>query len=150
MILSDQHFALLPQINEGSSLVSAVRRSSVESGSSITAQEQSYGEAEYLNSCAACHGFYGAGDGPLTEVLLKRPADLTALSKKNGGEFRYYQIFAVIDGRCIVASHGPREMPVWGRQFLEDDAKTYGPIGGEAATQERVHALTEYIATLQR
>jgi mono/diheme cytochrome c family protein len=116
----------------------------------VTAQEQSYGEAEYLNSCAACHGFYGTGDGPLVEVLMKRPADLTALRKKNGGEFPYYQIFAVIDGRSIVASHGPREMPVWGQQFLEDDAKTFGPIGGEAVTQERIHALTEYIATLQR
>ncbi|TKB35361.1 MAG: cytochrome C, partial [Mesorhizobium sp.] len=24
-----------------------------------TAQEMSYGEAEYLNSCAVCHGLYG-------------------------------------------------------------------------------------------
>lgn len=116
----------------------------------VAAQEQSYGEAEYLNSCAACHGFHGRGDGPLAEVLMRRPADLTVLKKKNGGEFPYYQVFAVIDGRSIVASHGAREMPVWGRQFLEDDAKTYGQIGGEALTQERVHALTEYIATLQR
>lgn len=114
------------------------------------AQEQSYGEAEYLNSCAACHGLYGRGDGPLAEVLMKRPADLTALEKKNAGEFPYYQVFAVIDGRSIVSSHGSREMPVWGLQFLEDDSKTYGPIGGEAVTQERVHELTNYIATLQR
>ncbi|TIP52960.1 MAG: cytochrome c, partial [Mesorhizobium sp.] len=41
-----------------------------------TAQEMSYGEAEYLNSCAVCHGLHGKGDGPLGNVLLKRPADL--------------------------------------------------------------------------
>ena len=116
----------------------------------VAAQEQSYGEAEYLNSCSACHGIDGTGDGPLVDVLMKRPADLTALKKQNGGEFPYYQVFAVIDGRSTVASHGDREMPVWGRQFLENDSRTYGPIGGEAVAQERIHALTEYIATLQK
>ncbi|WP_342634691.1 c-type cytochrome [Borborobacter arsenicus] len=114
------------------------------------AQEQSYGEAEYLNSCAACHGLYGRGDGPLAEVLTKRPADLTVLEMQNGGEFPYYLVFATIDGRSMTPSHGAREMPVWGQQFLEDDSKAYGPIGGEAVTQERIHALTNYIATLQR
>lgn len=41
-------------------------------------------------------------------------------------------------------------MPVWGREFLIGDEATYGPIGGEAITQERIHALADYLATLQR
>ena len=51
------------------------------------AQEMSYGEAEYQNSCAVCHGLEGQGNGTLADELIKRPADLTALAKKNGGEF---------------------------------------------------------------
>ena len=116
----------------------------------VLAQEQSYGEAEYLNSCAACHGPNGKGDGPMADVLMKRPADLTGLQKKNGGEFPYYRVFAAIDGRFIVPGHGDRDMPIWGRQFLEEDAKMFGPIGGEALAQERIHKLTGYIASLQR
>lgn len=49
------------------------------------AQEMGYGEAEYLNSCAVCHGLEGRGDGPLTEILMKRPADLTRISDVTGG-----------------------------------------------------------------
>ena len=113
-------------------------------------EKMSYGEAEYLNSCAACHGLHGRGDGPLADFLNQRPADLTLLSQKNGGEFPYYKVFAVIDGRHLVPGHGSSDMPIWGRQFIEEDAKTYGPIGGEAVTQERIHALTSYVAILQR
>lgn len=114
------------------------------------AQEMSYGEAEYLNSCAVCHGLDGKGDGPLGDVLLKRPADLTHLSDRNGGAFPYSRVFATIDGRFAVPSHGDREMPVWGRQFLEQDEKLYGPSGGEVVTTERIHNLAGYIQTLQR
>lgn len=114
------------------------------------AQEMSYGEAEYLNSCAVCHGAEGKGDGPLADELLKRPADLTRLAERNGGTFPYWRVFAVIDGRYIVPGHGDRDMPVWGRQFLEEDAKIYGPSGGEIVTTERIHNLAGYIQSLQR
>ena len=113
------------------------------------AQEMSYGQAEYLNSCAVCHGVYGKGDGPLRDLLIKRPADLTHLSERNGGTFPYSRVFASIDGRYAIPSHGKREMPVWGRYFLEDDAKTFGPSGGEVVTTERIHNLAGYIETLQ-
>jgi mono/diheme cytochrome c family protein len=113
------------------------------------AQEMSYGQAEYLNSCAVCHGVDGKGNGPLRDLLMKRPADLTRLSKRNGGTFPYSRVFATIDGRYAVPSHGDREMPVWGREFLKEDAKTYGPSGGEVVTTERIHNLAGYIETLQ-
>lgn len=119
-------------------------------GSPAAAQQMNYGEAEYLNSCAVCHGYYGNGDGPLADELRKKPADLTLLSERNGGEFPYWRVFETIDGRSVVGSHGPRDMPVWGRQFLGDDQKTYGEIGGEAVTQERIHALTDFVQTLQK
>ena len=114
------------------------------------AQEANYGLAEYLNSCAVCHGPDGKGDGPLAEELMTRPADLTVLSKKNKGVFPYHRVFAVIDGRYIVPGHGTREMPVWGRQFLEEDVKVFGPSGGEIVTTERIHELAGYLESLQR
>lgn len=114
------------------------------------AQEMSYGETEYLNSCAVCHGRNGKGHGPLAADLVKQPADLTRLSERNGGEFPYNRIFAIIDGRYVVPGHGDREMPVWGRQFLEQDTKMYGPSGGEILTTERIHELTGYVQSLQR
>lgn len=115
-----------------------------------SAQEMGGGQAEYFDSCAVCHGQEGKGDGPMTDELQKRPADLTRLAEKNGGEFPYARVFAVIDGRYIIRGHGEREMPIWGRQFLEADTKVYGPDGGEIVTTERIHELTGYIQSLQR
>jgi mono/diheme cytochrome c family protein len=115
-----------------------------------SAQETGYGEAEFRASCAVCHGPEGKGDGPLADELQTRPADLTRLAEKNGGEFPYYRVFAVIDGRYIVPGHGERDMPVWGRQFLGDDVKVYGPNGGEIVTTERIHELASYVQSLQR
>src|SRR4029079_15712053 len=114
------------------------------------AAQMSYGEAEYLNSCAVCHGLEGKGDGPLGDELVRRPADLTTINRRNGGTFPYAHVYAVIDGRYAVPSHGERDMPVWGRQFLEDDAKLFGPAGGEIVTSERIHNLAGYVQTLQR
>jgi mono/diheme cytochrome c family protein len=114
------------------------------------AQEVDYGQAEYMDSCAVCHGPDGKGNGPMAEELMTRPADLTVLSQKNKGTFPYNRVFAVIDGRYIVPGHGPREMPVWGRKFLEKDAEVYGPSGGEIVTTERIHELAGYLESLQR
>jgi mono/diheme cytochrome c family protein len=118
--------------------------------SPANAEEMSYGEAEFLNSCAVCHGVEGKGDGALGDELMKRPADLTRISERNGGTFPYARVFAVIDGRYVVPGHGEREMPVWGRQFLVDDTDLYGPAGGEIVTTERIHELTGYVQSLQR
>ena len=113
-------------------------------------ERMSYGEAEYLNLCAVCHGVEGKGDGPLSDLLVKRPADLTSISKRNGGRFPYARVIAVIDGRYDVPGHGNRDMPVWGRQFLEDDQRLYGPAGGEIVTTERINELAGYVQSLQR
>lgn len=119
-------------------------------GNAGWAEQMSYGEAEFLNSCAVCHGVEGKGDGPLGDELMKRPADLTRISERNGGTFPYDRVFAIIDGRYLVPAHGEREMPVWGRQFLKDDTDLYGPAGGEIVTTERIHELTVYVRSLQR
>src|SRR5690606_5378083 len=104
-------------------------------------EEKSYGEVEYLNLCAMCHGESGIGDGPLANDLYKHPADLTRLSARNGGEFPYWLVFATIDGRHAADQRDYRDMPIWAERFLEDDTRKYGPKGGEAVTTERIHQL---------
>lgn len=116
----------------------------------VVAEPTGYGQREFIDSCAVCHGKDGKGHGPQAGQLQKPPADLTRLAEKNGGDFPYWRVFSVIDGRYIVQAHGARDMPVWGRRFLPGDQDAYGPLGGEAMTQERIHQLTEYIQTLQR
>lgn len=119
-------------------------------GGSAAAQDMSYGEAEFMSSCASCHGIEARGDGPMLEVLRQRPTDLTTLQRENGGVFPYNRVYATIDGRFQVPSHGDREMPIWGRHFIEEDTKTFGEKAGEIVTDERIHELTNYIQTLQR
>lgn len=116
----------------------------------IAAQEMSYGESEFINSCALCHGVRGKGDGPLATELRTAPSDLSLLSERNGDEFPYQLVLAIIDGRYIVPGHGERDMPVWGREFSLSDKRLYGTEGGAAVTQERVRQLARYIETLQK
>jgi mono/diheme cytochrome c family protein len=70
--------------------------------------------AEFRNSCAACHGAEGKGDGPMAVLLTVKPPDLTVLAEKNQGNFPFSQVMRIIDGRAAVGAHGPREMPIWG------------------------------------
>lgn len=70
------------------------------------AEEVDAGKAEYLSSCAPCHGADGKGKGPLSAKLKTKPADLTALAKKNNGVFPVSAVYEAIDGRNAIESHG--------------------------------------------
>ena len=115
-----------------------------------SAQESGYGEAEYWDSCAVCHGPEGKGDGPLGDELQTRPADLTRLTEKNGGEFPYYRVFAVIDGRYIVPGTAKGICRSGAASFLMTTSKSMGLNGGEIVTTERIHELAGYVQSLQR
>jgi mono/diheme cytochrome c family protein len=78
------------------------------------AQKPDVGKAEYLSSCAVCHGTDAKGKGSLAGQLKAAPADLTQLAKKNGGVFPLNAVYEKIDGRQDVKAHGPRDMPIWG------------------------------------
>jgi mono/diheme cytochrome c family protein len=79
---------------------------------SARAEEVDAGKAEYLRSCAPCHGTDGKGSGPLSSKLKAKPVDLTAFAKKNNGVFPLSAVYEVIDGRNATGSHC--EMPIWG------------------------------------
>ena len=78
------------------------------------AQDSDASRAEYLSSCAPCHGTDGKGDGPLSSKLRAKLGDLTIFAKKNNGLFPVSADYEAIDGRHAIESHSTREMPIWG------------------------------------
>ena len=108
------------------------------------------GNADFLTYCAACHGVEAKGDGTVAEFLTITAADLTQLSKRNGGTFPRERAINVIDGRAEVKVHGPRDMPVWGDWFeFEASSSTAGKGAEEKVVRARINALVDYIETIQ-
>jgi len=75
------------------------------------------GADTYKAYCAACHGPDGKGNGPAATALKKAPADLTTIAKRNGRTFPTTDVESVIMGQQVLASHGSRDMPIWGPVF---------------------------------
>ena len=88
------------------------------------------GRQLFNQKCAICHGEEGKGDGTLGQQLKRPPADLSHLSRRNGGTFPFWQVYGKIDGREDIGAHGPREMPVWGT-----DERYVGTAGRLASGQ---------------
>lgn len=107
-----------------------------------SAQIADVGRAEYMSSCASCHGADARGGGPVATELKTPPADLTFLARKNGGVFPYDYVYQIIDGRgAPILSHGTREMPVWGYRFGPPQAFRY---------KARMLSVIDYLKTLQQ
>lgn len=102
------------------------------------------GAEVYRTYCVACHGDAARGDGPLAASMSRKPANLTEIAKRNGGEFPSDLVFRTIDGRQPVRGHGGPDMPAWGDAFVRSR---------EAGDAERVHkviqSLVDYIESLQ-
>ena len=120
-------------------------------GSALVVQRVSIGQSEYVANCAVCHGVTGKGDGPYAASLAIKPPDLTVLAKNNGGVFPTNRVSELIDGRAQVQGHGPREMPVWGEDYLSQAGREYDdyPINREAFVRGRILALIDYLYQLQ-
>lgn len=123
-----------------------------------SAQNTDIGRMEYQASCAPCHGVDAKGSGPVSKQLKTRPSDLTVLAKKNNGVFPARSVHEIIDGRNLVASHGPREMPIWGYRFVpsehydlkpSDDYIYSPPISHEEVVQARIRAVVDYLNRIQ-
>jgi mono/diheme cytochrome c family protein len=105
--------------------------------------EAAAGEVIFFRYCAACHGRSMKGDGPVASGLVKKPIDLTQLTKKNNGTFPFDKVAAMIDGRQSTRMHGTPDMPVWGEIF----SMTKGTDAPTAA--DAVKRITHYIWTQQ-
>jgi hypothetical protein len=79
------------------------------------------------------------------------PPDLSQLSKRNGGVFPFERVYKVIDGREEVKGHGPRDMPIWGRDYQLKAGRDYVDVGydPEAYVRGRILALIDYLNRLQ-
>jgi hypothetical protein len=90
----------------------------------------------------------GKGNGPIANALKSPPADLTQLSKNNGGKFPRQRVYEAIDGRAAVRAHGPRDMPVWGAKLKAGDVATGGSMG-EGYARANMMVLTRYLESIQ-
>jgi mono/diheme cytochrome c family protein len=101
------------------------------------------GQEMYTTYCAVCHGKDGKGAGPAAEALKVPPADLTMLASKNGGKYPALKVSAVIRGEEVLAAHGSREMPVWGKLFWSMSE------GHNSEVLQRVANLNKYVESMQ-
>lgn len=109
----------------------------------ITPTAPDSGKEMFNTYCAVCHGAEGKGDGPAFAALKKMPADLTVLSKNNGGTFPELRVYGAIKGDLNLPAHGSKDMPVWGLLFKSLHRSD------EAVTQLRLRNLTSYVESLQ-
>lgn len=100
----------------------------------------------FSEHCAQCHGVDGTGNGPMAKILTVHPADLTSLSKKNGGEFPAARIADIIRYGGDIQGHGDHIMPLWGRLFSSEGG---AGKGGGAYSRRAVIELKNYIETIQ-
>ena len=100
------------------------------------------GAQMFKTYCAVCHGAEGKGDGVAAPALRKMPADLTVLSRENGGKFPDIRVMNSIEGDADVTAHGSKDMPVWGTVFRRmQNAKGVALL--------RLYSLTRYIESIQ-
>ena len=116
----------------------------------VAADKVDLGKREYDSNCIACHGKDLKG-GAYVDFLKVTPPDLTQLSKKNGGVFPLERVYAVIDGRQEVKAHGPRDMPIWGRDYQIKAGEHYVDMNydPEAFIRGRIFALIDYLNRMQ-
>jgi mono/diheme cytochrome c family protein len=109
----------------------------------LKATSSASGKEMFASYCAVCHGTDGKGAGPAASALKTPPADLTQLSKNNGGTYPAMKVSSAIRGTNDLPAHGSKEMPVWGPLFWGLSS------GHEGEVQQRVSNLTKYVETLQ-
>lgn len=76
--------------------------------------------------------------------MVKKPANLVEIARRNGGQFPTELVFKTIDGRQPVRGHGGPDMPVWGDAFSKARE-----VGDEERVKAVIQSLVEYLDTIQ-
>jgi mono/diheme cytochrome c family protein len=98
------------------------------------------GADNYKAYCQQCHGAKMKGDGPAAKALNPKPADLTTIAKRNGGNFSERDVTDVILGNAHHSASS--EMPKWAPVFR-------AVSGDDNFAKLRTANLVEYIKDRQ-
>ena len=106
------------------------------------------GKYEFHQNCVICHGLDGKGDSIMMNLnlLADKPPDLTQLSKQHGGQFPFWQVYRIVDGREPVKGHGTPDMPIWGDLFTMQEGKS---LPSETKATGRILNLVHYLQSIQ-
>ena len=108
----------------------------------------STGASDFAELCAPCHGVTGVGNGPMAAELVKKPADLTGLSARNGGTFPMIKVMNKIWGYSRGAAV-PSMMPHFAPLLDSPTVLVDLGDGVETPTPQRLVDLADYLKTLQ-
>ncbi len=113
-----------------------------------TAQPQgdiNSGASIFKGYCRSCHGDDARGNGPIGVHLKVPPADLTQISKNNGGTFPADEVNEKIRNGGTVKGHGSAEMPIWGEAFaIVEGGQT------QAEVDQRIADLVAFLKVIQQ
>src|SRR3974390_265236 len=112
----------------------------------VVQSDPNSGKQMFTDYCAPCHGKDGTGNGPAASAMNKPPPNLAALAKNNGGEYPAAHVAAVLTFGNERASHGSKDMPVWGQLF---ERLNWSSSTKEVEAQQRINRLNSYIESLQ-
>ncbi len=114
---------------------------------------QKLGAQDFQMFCATCHGWGGAGGGPVADVLSVEPPNLTLIAHRNGGTFPNEKVYKVIDGVEMPRAHGTKQMPVWGVWFayeaIADSLHTGDKTPPPEKIDKRIKGLVAFLESIQ-
>jgi mono/diheme cytochrome c family protein len=119
-------------------------------GAPLVAQEPSQevqagkGGMTFRHYCRSCHGEEAKGDGPVSQYLTPKPADLTRIAERNKGEFPTDKVYDAVAGGHPVKGHGTSEMPVWGTAFRESHVSS-----SDEEVRQRILEVVAYLRSIQ-
>jgi mono/diheme cytochrome c family protein len=108
------------------------------------------GAEDFATYCSACHGPGGKGDGDLAADMKPKPANLTTLAKRNGGEFPTTKVMAQIWG--YKGKKGQGVMPDFSGLMDAENVTLVPYDGGDGImtpTPIRLVQVAEYLKTIQ-
>lgn len=106
------------------------------------------GRALFVENCALCHGYDAKGSGEVADLLTRKPADLTRIAARNGGQVPRAKVLSKIDGYQRVQVEGI-DMPEFGELFAGDTVLLDTGDGILTPTPADLVELLAYLESIQ-